>query len=323
MRRRISVVIGLAILAGGAASMPALLSSARPVPHPAGRLNFSVTVHPPGKNSPRGLISWGTQDGHRWQVVLSGHGKALSVDATGFSFTARSGIPLGGQPLDFEGTTGPTGPAMLIGPVRADVTRVEILLPAGKALTLLPVRYGGRRYVGLELPGRVPIVRAVAYHGGQEVAYSVPYDRTTLNAWWLPGQVGPARFTRLIGSGIVDGHPWRYVAQFGPWGYCYAESNGESACLNGGATGGATAKRGVAEITCAHASWETGLAAAAANVASVEIQLSDGSTEHYPAVAVPGGQLVAYAIPAHQHIVRVTALDAAGHVVASGAHLGC
>jgi hypothetical protein len=328
MRRWVTAAAGLAVIAAGAVVVPAVLH-AHSAPRPAAHLHFTVTVNPPGKNAQHGLISWGSQDGHPWQIVLSGHGSNILVggqghDQQGGGISAVLPTPV---ILDGGGGGGKGSSMMLVGPVRADVTTVVLSLPEGKVLTLTPVRYGAQRIVGVVIPWGVPILRALAYHNGTELAYSIPYGQAGVDNWWLPGQVGPPRFTETIATGVARGQAWRVVAQFGPWGYCFELPQG-STCLGGL---DALAPRHIDQpISCGsfyvrndnHMSM-IGLAIARADVRQVVIRLSGGSTERYLAVVAQGARLFGYLIPYHQTIRTATMYDAAGQVVGSPTDLHC
>lgn len=319
MRRWVAAAIGLAVIAGGAAALPAVLSAKSPAPTAQKDYHYSVSIQPPGNNAPAGLISSGTQDGHRWSIVLSGHGQSVSVSGEGHEMGTGPLLVLAGDPVGIAGGGDrvPGGSVTLVGAVRHDVSRVVLELPGGRPLTLTPVRYGNQRVVGVVIPSGIPIFRAIAYHGRREVAYSVPYDLTNFSAWWAPDQRGPARFSQTIATGVTDGHAWRFSAQFGPWGYCYAGA-GNIACYGTHpirATGGTV----LSPMTCAPlgngGGPVAGISAAQSDVREVAVALSGGTTERYQTVDVQGTRLFGYAIPRGQKVAGSTEYGAAGQVV--------
>jgi hypothetical protein len=329
-RRWVAAAAGLAILAAGVAAVPVALHAHAPAPSAPRRYHYTETINPPGPHAAAGLISSGTQDGHRWQIVLSGHGTAMSVGGTGHVYQG-SGFTSPTDPADFTsaGGGGRGGSMMLAGPVQSDVTRVTVGLPGGRILALTPVRYGRLRYVGVVIPYGLPIVRAVAYDGSRELAYSVPYGQAIFAAWWRPGQTGPPRFTQTIASGVTNGHAWRYVARFGPWGYCYTLPAG-SACGAVPQTPPASGQP-ITQITCGGLYDSTsadapltGLVVARPDVRQVAVALSDGSAERYRTADVRGTWMFAVVLPHGPRVTGTTEYGQAGQVVggASAAALG-
>jgi hypothetical protein len=321
MRRWISVAAGLAVIVAGAALLPGLLQARRVAP--IGQLHYKVTVTPlPSKATGR-VVAAGVTNGHRWQVTMSGPPGDPTVMATGTSSMATSTSPPPvGWPASFQsGTNGSRSDAMVAGTVSDGVTHLEISLPDGEMTNLTPVRWGGHRWVAIVLPPDVRIVRAVAYAGARELAYSVPFGTVELVTWWRPGQVPPQRLTKLIGAGSTNGISWRDMARIGPWGYCYTFSNG-SDCVDSTANPQLVpAGHVIAPMNCGPlggGSFRTGpisgLVAAASDVRRVVLKYSDGSTGTFPA-ADADGWLVGYAVPAHLSVVSSVEYGAAGQVV--------
>jgi hypothetical protein len=331
MRRWVTAAVGLAILAGGAVAVPLVLHAPKMTP-PASPRQFSVTVNPPQPNAQHGLIGSGTQDGHTWTVVISGHGNNTMISGIGSGRVGGALVMAGTAAVNIEswgGGSPPNDSETIFGAVRSDVTQVAIILPGGKVLHLTPVRYDGQRYVALVIPPQVPVVRGIAYHDGVELAYSIPYQQAGLDNWWLPSQVGPARFTKTITEGVADGHHWRVVAHFGPWGYCFDVPNG-STCLGGLDALRLTPGHIDQPLTCGGSYAGNGdrqpmigLAIASPNVRQVVLRLSGGSTERYQAVGAAGVRAFGYLLPYHQTIRSATMYDAAGHVAGMPTDLHC
>jgi hypothetical protein len=321
MRRWISVAAGLAVIVAGAALIPGLLQSHRVAP--ITKLHYKVTVTALGPNAKHGVIAAGVTNGHRWQVTMSGPHGDPTVMATGMPSMASSTAPPPlGWPANFQAVTnGRRVDAMIAGTVSDGVTRLDISLPDGEMLRLTPVGWGGHRWVGIVLPANVRIVRAVAYAGARELAYSVPFGTVNLTTWWRPGQVPPRRMSKLIGTGSTNGISWRDMAKIGPWGYCYTFQNG-SDCVDS-TTNPQLVPAGhvIAPMTCGplgggnfRTAPISGLVAAASDVRKVVLRYSDDSTATFPA-ADADGRLVGYAIPAHLSVVSSVEYGAAGQVV--------
>jgi hypothetical protein len=333
LRRRIGVGAGLAVLACGAALTPAVLHavSSAPPPEAPGIPHYSVTVnHLPGQ-ARHGVIGSGTEDGHRWQVSLSGRGTNLTAIGTGVTLLGIGpGAGRGDQPV-FDGGFGGSSVGQMALGVSPAVTDVRIILVGGKVLDLTPVRYGGYSWVGLELPAHVHPVRAEAFAGSRELSYSIPAPLGFgLDNWWLPGQEGPARFTRLIGSGTIDGQSWSETARIGPWGYCYQGSTGE-VCEDGLHPSPSISRGALSELTCGpigdagDAGPSGGIAAVGLDAREVELHLSGGGTERFPVVNVAGTQMFAFVYPKRQQVTGMTAFGARGQIVATatGSSLTC
>jgi hypothetical protein len=327
MRRWISVAAGLAVIAAGAALIPGLLQTHRSAPiarlHKV-TVNYKVTVTKLGPSAQHGVIAAGLTDGHRWQVRLSGPPGDPTVAATGMSQMATSTAPPPvGWPASLqEGSNGSRADAMISGIVSDRVTRLDISLRGGKVMSLTPASWGGHRWVAVVLPPDVRIVRAVAYAGARELAYSVPFGTLELATWWRPGQVPPRRLTKLIGTGRTSGIAWRFRAEIGPWGYCYTFNNG-SDCIDSTSNPQLVpAGHVIAPMECgplgggnSPTAPMSGLVAAASNVRRVVLRYSDASTGTFPAAEAGRGWLVGYAIPAHLSVLSSVEYGAAGQVV--------
>jgi len=321
MRRWISVAAGLAVIVAGAALLPGLLQPHRVAP--ITQLHYKVTLTKLQPLAHHGVIGAGETNGHRWHVTMSGPPANPTAIPTGFSQMATStSPPVAGWPAGLqEETNGSRSAAVVWGIVSKDVTHLDILLPGGKLLSLVPVRWGGHRWVAVVLPPDLRIVRAVAYAGDTELGYSVPFGTVELVSWWKPGQAGPRRLTKLIGAGRTSGISWRDMARIGPWGYCYNIPGG-SDCFDS-STNPQLVPAGhvIAPMSCGPlggGSLRTGpisgLVAAASDVRKVVLKYSDGSTGMFPA-ADADGWLVGYAIPAHLSVVSSVEYGAAGQVV--------
>jgi hypothetical protein len=260
-----------------------------------------------------------TDEGHG-AVMLSGRGLGSVVSYENFAtqFVANPAA------LD---TFGSPGPVLEFGTVRADVTHVVISLPDGEVVSLLPVSWHGRRWVAVMLPPAVPIVRAVLYTGRGELAYAVPFRGTDIATWWQPGQAGPPALTKTIGSGVVDGKPWRATAYVGPWGYCYILSWGQSCFDTTTNPGLVSAGTVVSLMTCETVGGQAsgGLAATAPAVRRIVLTFSDGSSVTFPTYAVDGGRMLGYAIPRHLRVVESREYGANGQLLhtTSGKEWGC
>ncbi len=327
MRRRIAVGAGLLVLAGGAILTPVVLHAVdtAPVPMAPSIPHYSVTVNHLPAQARHGVIGSGTEDGHRWQVSLYGKGSDPTATSTGATMMGIGpGVGRGGQPT-FDGGFAGDSVGRMVAAVSPAVTDLRIILVGGKTLDLTPVRYGGYSWVALELPAHVYPVRGETYAGSRELSYSIATPLGSgLDNWWRPGQTGPARFTRLIGSGVIDGQSWSETARIGPWGYCFQGSAGD-VCEHGLHPLQFVSRDAVSELTCGQAGGagpggpSDGIAAVGKDAREVELSLSGGGTERFPAVDVDGTQMVAFDFPNHQQVTGITVLGARGQVVATAA----
>jgi hypothetical protein len=332
MRRWVSAAAGLVVIAVGAALLPGLLRAQRV--SPVAPLHYKVTVQPIGPRARPGLIGQGVTNGKHWQVIEPGSHKSPVVSTRGIDYASFAGaVGQVGQAspaslVSESASSGRTSYALIYGNVSRAVTSLVITLPDGELLNLTPVTRSGYRWVSVVIPDRVRIVRAIAYSGGRELAYAVPFGDTELTSWWRPGQVGPDRLTRSVGSGVVNGIRWRATAHIGPWGYCYTFAN-SLACMDT-TTNPELVPRGqaISYIGCgrlgnsATSAPEAGLATAALDVRRVVLSFSDRSTASFAAIDVSGGRVFGYAIPAHLTVVRATAYSAAGHIVGTTSAAG-
>jgi hypothetical protein len=335
MRRWVSAAAGLAVIVAGAALLPGLLQGHRVAP--AAPLHYKVTVRHLGPHAKAGVIAAGVTNGHRWRVTLSGPPRMPTVTPAGMLSTMgldESPAPVG-WPASLEaeaGSQSARSDSMIFGTVSDRVTRVDLSLPDGERAILTPVSWGGHRWVAVVIPPDVRIVRAVAYAGSRELAYSVPFGTVNLASWWRPGQVPPRRLTKLIAAGRTNGIAWSDTARIGPWGYCYTFTNG-STCFDTAANVQIVpAGHVISGMTCGalgggnfRTGPVSGLAAAASDVRRVVLKYSDGSTAAFPATEVAGNWLVGYAIPKHLSVASSAEYGASGQVVGhtGGATWGC
>jgi hypothetical protein len=312
-RRRITAAAGIAVIVAGAAIIPAVLHSIGAPPPPATprHHHYTVTVNHLPAQARHGVIASGTQDGHRWQVVMSGTADKSHVAATGNSSDSGP-MPVGrdGQP-QFSAAWG-GGPAVLVGAVSPQVTDIRLILTGGKSLNLTPVTWSGHPWMALELPSGVHLLRAAEYAGSRELSYSVATpDGFGLDNWWRPGQVGPSRYTKVISAGPADGRSWSVKADIGPWGYCFA-SEGSSYCLDGLDPIQLHPRTAIMPFVCGGVGG--GLAASPA-ARRVTLKLSGGGTESLATTDVDGTQMFAYVVPKGQHITSATAYGLDGGII--------
>jgi hypothetical protein len=329
-RRLAGAAAGVAVIVAAAALLPGLVQAPRHV-SPLGHLHYKVTVQQPDASWPSGTLAAGVTDGHRWQMLATGPRTSPMISFKGAAVSSDEGAVTSGWPADLEAETsgGPHGYEAIFGTLAPKVTSIAVGLPDGVALKLSPVAWKGSRWVGLVLPAGVRISRAVAYQGGRELRYSVPFGDVGLDVWWRPNQKGPARVTKSIGSGVVHGVAWHVTAQIGPWGYCYVYANG-STCA-GSTASPEVVQRGkiMAPFSCMDVGSarlpEVGITAVAAQVREVVLTYSDGSTVSLPAVEVGGGRVLAYPIPHQVSVTGSREYGAAGQVVdaTSGAMWRC
>jgi hypothetical protein len=212
--------------------------------------------------------------------------------------------------------------SLIVGEVRDDVASIAVHLPGGGIVRLTPVQLDGNRWVGLVLPARVPITRAVAYSAdGSEIGYSVPFGDQAPAVWWAPGQAVPARVTKTIGSGVVSGTRWHVTADIGPWGYCYrAEPSDSLSCSsspsNPGIVPTGTVVSGDVCFGTGQSSMTVGIGFAATSVRTVVVEYSSKSSASFPVVSVSGGRVFAYVVPPHRKVTGSREYGPAGRLVA-------
>jgi hypothetical protein len=324
-RRHVAIAAGLAVAAGAAVALPVLLGpAARREPESPGKP--AVTVNPAGPTARGGVIGSGTINGRRWQLVARrpGPGGAAANEC----FLGRGAVPAN---MECFGVTAPGGGSAdpvgfnsvgsgraqgLYGPVAPGVTRVTVTLAGGTVLELDPTEAYGQRYVAFAIPLPLAISRVVAYSARGEISEAVPFNTSagdTIGAWLAPGQPGPPRATRVIGSGTVDGSRWSQSVHAGPGGYCLTGQIG--GCFDtvsrslgnrvGSITGGGRGS----------ANWALGTAGA--EVSYVRAVLSGGRSVTARALDVGGPRFFAFAIPKGFTLVSVGWYDSSGHEVAS------
>jgi hypothetical protein len=320
IRRRIGVVAGIAATAAavavlGVAGPGWLHRQAGPPPAPA-----LVTVVPPGPRAPAGLIASGVVGTRRWRVIVRKPTPGrLCIQAQGlYCGTVKRAT----EPVNFE-LGGGNGLLIQFGPVKRDVTRVDIRLTDGTVLALHPVRAYGRRFVAYAGPLHLEVAEATAYAGKTELGHAIPFDANwtpSFVRWLRPGQTGPARATYKIGSGVTDGTAWSMSEYVGPWGRCFAGAEQYDYCTFGS---GSTLSHG--QLTSVRISPGPGggaglyTAAAAATVRKVRLALSDGTTISPPVVSAAGGQkFYAFGVRKALRVLRWTAYGASGQQIGSG-----
>jgi hypothetical protein len=324
-RRLAGAAAGVAVIVAAAALLPGLLRPASRV-SPSEQLHYKITVQRPNRGWASGTIAAGVTDGRPWKFVASGTHDFPVISVRGrvgmSQFDNEWSRPAPASLLSETGSGHP-GFVEIFGTVSPSVTRLVVDLRGGTAVTLKPVASKAKRWVGLIIPSGVPVVRAIAYSGDRELAYAVPFHAIELNVWWPAGQTGPARVTKVIGSGVVSGLAWHVTAEIGPWGYCYVYQNG-SVCEDSRSSPEVVpTSKVVAYMSCGPIKDSTapylGIAAARTSVRTVVISFSDGSSASFHTVLVSGGRVFAYVVPKHVSVTGTHEYGAAGQLVGSSA----
>jgi DNA-directed RNA polymerase specialized sigma24 family protein len=333
-RRRAALAIGVVAVAAAAAwGVPSLVHrAAGPAPAPRAR-PAAVTVQAPGRGAQPGEIATGMINGQRWWIVAALPGTDGDPKAgRGYQDIIIAGPavePIERFPtmpvLSAAHSLGPVsfaasisgGVQVLVGAVRADVSRLTVRLDDGSVLTLHPVTVYGTRAVAFAIPVDTAIADVVAYSRHGEIGFTVPFNQPGGLAWfvaWLrPGQHQVPRASGRIASGTG----WSATAYLGPWGICIPVVDpqpADMACVPS-VTGPVVVldldRGGTPQI-------EGGIAAA--SVARVVVTQPDGSTAEVRLVTVGSQQFFAFAVHRGAGPLRWVAYDSAGQVVAAGGH---
>jgi hypothetical protein len=325
LRRQISVAVGLAVVVGVGVGVPGLLRQASREPESAGKPK--VTVDQLGPRAAGGVIGSGTINGRRWRLVVQEQGSGRA-QASNLCFVATGAVSAGSacypktsasggasDPADFNSIGGGRS-EVLYGDVAAGVTRVTVTLAGGTVLELHPTEAYGQRYVAFAIPLPLVIDRAVAYAERGEISYAIPFSSAggdTVAAWLAPGQQGPPRVSRVVGSGSTDGKSWSQTVHAGPWGYCFTGVLG--GCFD-------TVDRSFGDRIASYTglgsrgtNWAFGTASGA--VSYVRVSLSGGHSVRARTFDVGGPRFFAFAIPDGERLVSVGFYTASGHEVSS------
>ena len=316
-RRWVSAVAGVAVVALGAAALSSRLTQP-PATVPVG-LHYTITVQPPGKHAPGGLIATGSINGNRWEAKLTGSTIQFSGNVDLFTV---GGVTLSRtDPADLAGGGDGHSYFGYAGTVLRSVRYLTITLANGDVLRLIPVRWHGVSYVAVKLPQRLGITRAVAYGRHGIVAYAIPYRSgsglATLGRWLRPGQAGLARRTVTIGSGVVNGQRWQAMASAGPWGVCVGTGTSPTAnwttfCDTGPADLRQAVQPGL------FGGGDTVIGLAQPDVSVVHIVMSDRTVRRIGVVHIDGYGYFAMANSKNPTIVSWTAYNADGVKIGSG-----
>lgn len=325
-RRRVGIAAGLGVAVVAAVLLPGLLrqsDASRPITPQ--HKNPRITVQPVGRGAPHGLVAQGAIAGKRWRITLSWQGKRLCVNTSG-------DLPLAGcaSPRDYAATwpatlegTGTASTEALYGIVAYQVSRIRLTLSDDVVLNLHPVRFGGRRWIALELPAQLAVTKVVAFSQSGELAYAIPFTAVrgglpSIETWLRAGKPAPRKFVRLIGSGVSAGKRWSVAIHVGPWGQCaIPDIPGDS--RNVSCWPGSTRQPGVITGSGdpANGRWWV-LGAVRPKVSYLTLSMTDGSTRHVPAVQVGNLRLYAIAIIGGPRIAHWAAYDASGHRLYGG-----
>ena len=303
IRKRLSVIACLAVLAAAAAVTPTIVGQLRP----SAPASYHVTVSPPGPGSPRGLIASGRVNSIRWQVTeqLSGTGQDLlaTFRYSEASYPVRSGESggdlLGVDVASFINGTGSPG-YIGVASVASDVAYLTAVLSNGQHLTLVPQAIGGPRaprVVALAVPVSADVTELIAFSAHAELARAFPYTAdgaAQLGLWLRPGQPvphGPA--TYVIGHGSVAGRAWAVRLYQGPWGTCFGTAFPavRRECLGVSLSqqaGGEPAGKYLLVLGGPSASTELEIGVAEPQVRQIQVTLPDGHAISVPLVSQDG-----------------------------------
>jgi hypothetical protein len=331
VRRRAGAAAGLAVLAVAFVTAPRLGHDlGLPSPPPPAVHQPEVTIDRLGPLSVHGLIAKGTIDKSTWTIRLGHEGRRLCIEASdgpGMACQQPGNYRTSGAPALLQGG-GDERRYFLAGPVASNVRQVRFVLADGTVLRTDSVRYGQLRWIGLEVPTRLRIVRAIAYSEHGEVGHAIPfYDSPagipTFVAWQRPGQEGQARITRRIGSGVTSGTRWSVIEHTGPWGYCVTvmvggqRQNTDCTIVFAGHGNGLTSSADSSSTTGKLPWWFVG---AVPNLVSyLRFAISDGRTIRVPAVAAGRGSFYAFALGVpNVRVLHWASYDRSGRRVSGG-----
>lgn len=281
----------------------------------------------PGGISSPGLIAKGTIGGRPWHIVVGqAAGGALCVTPSGDVSTIgceTASAYKGTWPVTLVGTGG-SGRTAMYGIVASKVRQVSLTLSDGQVLDLPSVRVHRWRWIGVEIPSGLTVIKAVAYARTGVLATAVPFNGATgtvpqIEDWQRPGQVDPAEFTRIAAAGVSAGLQWSVTAYVGPWGRCLEVEVGDlssgTACWSARTqqngvimSSGTTPGQGSA--------WIVG--AVRPSVSHLEVVRTGGSTNRIPVVQIGSVRLYAIVIVSGPGIASWGAYDAAGHRLYGG-----
>jgi hypothetical protein len=325
-RRRVAAAVAVAaVVAVGVITVPSLHRLAGPAPVP-GSGHYTVTVQPPGPDSPAGLIASGRVNGKYWQLVTGKPG-------TGGTTSGNQEIHLSGAALENPMTaivpdlsTDHPAPVAFAevgfapveaqyGPVQGDVSYVKVTLGNGTVLMLHPVTAYGARVVAFATPVNATIVSATAYSRHGEMATAIPfneYGQAFFGIWLKPGVHGIARASGQIGSGTADGDSWSASAFLGPWGVCIESVTG-SICAGVPASTLGTAVMASTESSTPNV--VTGVASP--SVVRIAVHQPDGTVTQVRPVTIGGQKFFAFSETGGSQRLNWTAYDSSGNVVRS------
>jgi len=323
VRRRFGAAAALAVLVAAVVTVPGLLHG-RSTPVPVAPLvTPKVTVGHVTSPASHGLIATGTVDGKPWTIRLTAAGKDICVYTSG-----SPGMDCGvdwtqpSWPISFSSA----GSAVYasVGTVSPQVSRVDVVLSDEAVLRLDPVRFGRARWIGVEVPARLPIGRLIAYSRHGVLAYAIPFTDlgtglTIVENWLTPGEPVPGRVTRVIGAGRNGGTRWSVTVHAGPWGWCAVPAvpggGGGTGCWPGIPPG----KYGVQLGSGGPGSrpwWIVG--AVRSSVSYLSLSLKHGGTVLIPVVTVAGERLYAVAVFRPSLIAGWGAYDSRGRRLYGG-----
>jgi hypothetical protein len=331
MRRRVAAiasVAAVAVLAG--VGYPAVTHlGAAPAP-PVARHEVGITEVPPGRGAAPGEVASGKIGTKTWRLILTqsgpgnqcatGHGTAFVSGITSFS----CGVVMtpGTEPVQWEGLDD-AATEVSFGPVADDVTHILVRLADGEELRLIPARVYGVRLVAFAAPVNIAVLSVTAYlSDGQyrtAIPFSPPGQPPTFAMWLRPGQPGPPRATRLVGTGTVDGQRWTLTSYEGPWGTCWVGQGAGAA--SAGCSPVAPFTR-TAMLSASNVPVQVDYGSAAPQASFVVLTLTNGHTMRVGVVTIGNEKAFAFALGNGQTLHRWTAYDAAGNPLSSGGPLG-
>ena len=333
MRRWVSAVAGVAVLAAGAVVLPKLIEDHGGAPM-ASR-HYMVTVDNLGPTARSGVIGAGTINGKHWRVVLDNRlGDGCMVATYVLTCGRQYGGKLGARDVILDSASS-GGTQFQIGNVGPDVTRLVIRLSNGTDLNVRPISAGGQRWIAVAAPLHA-MQAAESFVGTTEYQHAVPYvasDYTDFVTWLRPGQLGLPRVFAQLGSGIIDGVRWHTSVSVGPWGYCVTFNNGGSCIPAATRLQSPRIGQPLLQLTCGplYTSGTTkqvgasGVVVIPAGVKNVVMKFADGTRLRLVATYVAGTRAIGYAIPNRPKVVSTEEWGFAGQSLglASGSIWGC